>query len=280
MDKNTTSMTEFQTFLRKQNASANTVLAYTSSVRLYFSLWGSISPENLLSYRVYLISHYKPNTVNTRIRGINRYLDFLFSDDSPQKLSLLRLPSIREQQRSFLDTIISNEDYIRFKTNLKQNQQMFWYFVIRFLAATGARISELTQIKMEHLDIGYMDLYSKGGKVRRIYFPDSLCREAIIWFQSQNITTGFLFLNRSSKPMSPRGISSRLKDLAKTYQIPPETVYPHSFRHRFAKNFLAKSNDISLLADLMGHESIETTRIYLMRSSREQREVIDQVVTW
>ena len=82
------------------------------------------------------------------------------------------------------------------------------------------------------------------------------------------------------KPDHPRGISSQLKTLAIRCQIPPETVYPHSFRHRFAKNFLEKFNDISLLADLMGHESIETTRIYLTKSTQEQRELIDKIVTW
>ena len=80
--------------------------------------------------------------------------------------------------------------------------------------------------------------------------------------------------------ITARGSRSQLKVLAKRYKIPSEQVYPHSFRHRFAKNFLEKFNDISLLADLMGHESIETTRIYLTRSSEEQQKLIDRVVKW
>ena len=80
--------------------------------------------------------------------------------------------------------------------------------------------------------------------------------------------------------ITARGIHSQLKVLAKRYRIPSEQVYPHSFRPRFAKNFLEKFNDISLLADLMGHESIETTRIYLTRSSEEQQKLIDRVVKW
>ncbi len=100
------------------------------------------------------------------------------------------------------------------------------------------------------------------------------------WLAMQGRETGFIFINRQGKPITPRGISSQLKVLARQYKITPDTVYPHSFRHRFAKNFLMKFNDISLLADLMGHESIETTRIYLTRSSDEQRELIDKIVTW
>ena len=157
---------------------------------------------------------------------------------------------------------------------------MYWYFVVRFLAATGARIRELIQIKVEHIRIGCIDLYSKGGKLRRIYLPEHLCAEMLSWLEIQGKDSGFIFVNRHGKQITPRGISWQLKTLARRYKIPEETVYPHSFRHRFAKNFLGKFNDISLLADLMGHESIETTRIYLTLSSKEQSQLIDRIVTW
>ena len=93
-------------------------------------------------------------------------------------------------------------------------------------------------------------------------------------------TSGYLFCNRFGKRITARGIGYQLKVFAKGYGIDTKVVYPHSFRHRFAKNFLAKFNDIALLADLMGHESIETTRIYLRRTATEQRELIDRIVTW
>lgn len=161
-----------------------------------------------------------------------------------------------------------------------KDQDLFWYFVVRFLGATGARVSELVQIKAEHIAVGCMDLYTKGGKMRLIYFPKQLCREMAVWLKQRELSSGYIFTSRCGKPITPRGIGLQLKVLAKRYRIRPETVYPHSFRHRYAKNFLEKFNDISLLADLMGHDSIETTRIYLTRSSQEQQKVIDRVVTW
>lgn len=88
------------------------------------------------------------------------------------------------------------------------------------------------------------------------------------------------FLNRFGERITVRGISQQLKNYAYKYGLNPKVVYPHSFRHRFAKNFLEKFNDISLLADLMGHESIETTRIYLRKTSSEQQAIVDKVVTW
>ena len=98
--------------------------------------------------------------------------------------------------------------------------------------------------------------------------------------KQNNRDTGYLFLNRFGEKITTRGISIQLKKLAAKYGINPIVVYPHSFRHRYAKNFLEKFNDISLLADLMGHDSIETTRIYLRRTSTEQQAIVDKVITW
>jgi site-specific recombinase XerD len=163
---------------------------------------------------------------------------------------------------------------------LNNPEERYWYFVIRFLAATGSRINELLQLKVEHINLGHIDIYSKGGKMRRIYIPQKLQREALSWLSSRSQTSGFIFINRSGERITARGIAAQLKKLAVKYKLNPAVVYPHSFRHRFAKNFLEKFNDISLLADLMGHESIETTRIYLRRTSTEQRSIVDKIVTW
>lgn len=267
----------FREFLIKRGVAGNTVQVYLTSVRLFYSLFDEISVENMQEYKGWLMKHYKPNTVNTRIYGMNQYVKALSLEGEGQPY---RLPSVKHQQKPFLNNVISKRDYERLKRNLKRDGNMFWYFVVRFLGATGARVSELVQIKAEHIQIGCIDLYSKGGKIRRIYFPEKLCGEMLSWLADQGIETGFVFTNRRGQQITPRGISSQLKVFARQYRIPPETVYPHSFRHRFAKNFLLKFNDISLLADLMGHESIETTRIYLTRSSDEQRALIDRIVTW
>jgi site-specific recombinase XerD len=128
--------------------------------------------------------------------------------------------------------------------------------------------------------VGYFDLYTKGGKFRRLYIPKKLRKETISWLNDKNRTSGYLFLNRFGKRITTRGISQQLKNYAGKYGLESKVVYPHSFRHRFAKNFLEKYNDIALLADLMGHESIETTRIYLRRTSSEQQELVDKIVTW
>ncbi|MGY4680134.1 tyrosine-type recombinase/integrase, partial [Ursidibacter arcticus] len=146
--------------------------------------------------------------------------------------------------------------------------------------ATGARVSELIQIKCEHVKIGYIDLYSKGGKLRRIYIPQALQKEALLWLEKNNQSYGFIFINKYGDRMTTRGIATKLKIFAKKYKIDPKVVYPHSFRHRFAKSFLERCNDISFLADLMGHESIETTRVYLRKTATEQKEIINNIIDW
>ena len=187
---------------------------------------------------------------------------------------------IKVQQQNFLENVISDADYRFFCHKLKAEGRMNWYFVVRYLCATGARISELLQIKVEHVEAGYLDLYGKGGKLRRLYIPKRLKAESDKWLIETGRTSGYLFCNRFGKRITARGIGYQLKTFAKGYGIDTKVVYPHSFRHRFAKNFLARFNDIALLADLMGHESIETTRIYLRRTATEQRELIDRIVTW
>ena len=158
---------------------------------------------------------------------------------------------------------------------------MEWYFVVWYLAATGARVSELIQIKIEHVELGYFDLYTKGGKLRRLYIPKKLRTETIEWLEETNRSSGYLFLNRYGERITTRGISQQLKKNMPTSMGWTRRWYiPHSFRHRYAKNFLEKFNDIALLADLMGHESIETTRIYLRRTASEQQALVDKIVTW
>lgn len=155
-----------------------------------------------------------------------------------------------------------------------------WYFVVRFLGATGARVSELIQFKYEHLTRGYIDLYTKSGKTRRIFIPKKLRTKAVEYYHKIGRTTGYLFLNKKGKQISTRGIAHQLKVFGEKFGMNLNVIYPHSFRHRFAKNFLEKRKDIALLADLMGHESIETTRIYLRKTSEEQQEIVDTIVDW
>ena len=237
-------VTKFKNQLAKSNLAKNTVSSYVWTVQYFLNHYGEVNKKNLLAYKGYLVENFKPQTVN------------------------------------FLENVISDADYKFLKAQLKADGYDEWYFIVWFMAATGARVSELLHIKAEHIKVGYLDLYSKGGKIRRLYIPKNLRTEADKWLKNQGLTSGYIFLNRFGQRITTRGIASQLKHFAEKYGMNKEVVYPHSFRHRFAKNFLDRFNDLALLADLMGHESIETTRIYLRRTASEQQKIVDKVVNW
>ncbi len=263
----------FKDYLRKGNLSDHTISVYLWTVEYYNNNFDGLTKENLLAYKGYLIEYFKPKTVNLRIQAINKYLEY-------KGLEKLRLSAVKIQQKSFLENVVSNADYNYLKKQLKKDGNFMWYFVVWYLAATGARVSELIKIKVEHVNLGYFDLYSKGGKLRRLYIPKKLRVETQKWLTLEKKESGYLFLNKYGNRITPRGISQQLKNYADKYGLDKKVIYPHSFRHLFAKNFLEKYNDIALLADLMGHESIETTRIYLRKTASEQQELIDKIVTW
>lgn len=265
-------MKNFEMYLKRKGLAESSVRSYSDSAR-FFSKNYTLSLESLYEYKGYLVEHYKPQTVNLRIQGINNYLVF-------KKKERWCLKAIKIQQKSYLENVISHEDYVYLKKKLLKEGNQKWYFIVWFLGATGARISELVKTKIEHIKTGYFDVYAKGGKVRRLFIPYTLQRECLEWLMTQERHSGYLFLNREGQQISSRGVSQQLKYYAKKYGIDPAVVYPHSFRHLFAKNFLNRHNDIALLADLMGHESIETTRIYLRKTSLEQQKMIDEIVTW
>lgn len=268
-----TELESFRSYLLQHNMAQNTISTYVYAVRQFFQCYSQIIPANLQLYKVFLLEHYKPQTVNLRIPALNCYMEYQHDNHN-------KIPMVRIQQKMYLDRIISQADYEYLKRRLWEDEEFTYYFVIRFMAATGVRVSEVIKFQVEDVFAGIKDIYSKGNKMRRIYIPSVLRTSAIQWLQSENRKKGPLFLNRFENPISASGIRSQLKIFAARYNIASDVMYPHSFRHRFAKNFIEKSGDIALLSDLLGHESIETTRIYLRRSSSEQYRIVNQVVDW
>lgn len=267
-------MEDYGTYLLEKGFSANTIGSYLFAIRqLHEKVGHKPNNEELLEHKDWLATHFAVKTVNLRITAINSYLDFI-------EYRGIRLKSLRIQQKPYLDNVISQEDYILLRDSLLRDGELFWHYVVRFLACTGARVSELRMFTIESVRIGHLDIISKGQKLRRIYIPTSLQCDALTWLRSNGRNDGYLFVTKSNNPMTSRGISLGLKRFAEKYGIDQDVVYPHSFRHRFAKNFIDRNPDIALLADLMGHESIETTRVYLRRSASEQRAAVDAAIDW
>lgn len=273
MEKNEL-LANYEKSMRKSEMAENTIRSYMGTVRRFFRDYESINRNNLLHYKEYLVSNYKPTTVNVRILAINHFLHYIKKDN-------LKVRTIKIQQKTFLDNVISNADYKKLLKNLKNDGKIKWYMIVRTLACTGARISEALSFQVEDVYFGYVEVYAKGNKLRRIYFPKTLQTELVSWIEEEGRTNGSLFLNKNGITISANGIATMLKKFAKDYMIDPKVMHPHSFRHRFSLNFLSrKPNEIVLLADLLGHSSINTTRIYTRRTSQEQSNIINTVVNW
>ena len=176
---------KFEEYLKKAELSANTIQSYLWTVRHFLTNFGEITKENLLAYKGFLMEHFKPQTVNLRLQGINKYLEFIRKEK-------LKMKFVKVQQKNFLENVISDADYKFFKRKLKSDGLMEWYFIVWLMGATGARISELLNVKAEHVEVGFLDLYSKGGKIRRLYIPKKLREEAARWLAQESVSSGYI----------------------------------------------------------------------------------------
>ena len=145
---------KFQAFLEKSDLSENTVTSYVWTVNHFLSNYGEINNENLLAYKGFLMEHFRPQTVNLRLQGINKYLEFTKQDK-------LKVRFVKVQQKNFLENVISNADYKFLKASLLKDGYKDWYFVVWFMTATGARVSELLQIKAEHVELEDQEEYKR-----------------------------------------------------------------------------------------------------------------------
>ena len=266
-------LTAFQVFLQNRDLSPNTISSYMFGARDFLNRYGEITPEHIRLYKAYLMEHYRPQTVNSRIRALNSFLHF-------QKKQEFQTRLLKIQQKKYTEYVISQGDYEYLKQRLWEDEQLTFYYIVRLIAATGVRVSELVEFNCEDVSLGYRDILSKGSKMRRVYIPAGLQHKMEDWLLNEKRKKGPLFLNHSGCRISVSGVRKQLKTLGCRYGLDPKVVYPHSLRHRFAKNFIEKGGDISFLSDLLGHESIETTRIYLRKTSTEQAQIFNQVVNW
>ena len=221
---------QFRRFLVERNMSEQTIKAYSYAVKQFYGLYPQLTDKNLQLYKVFLIERYKPQTVNLRLRAMNCFVRY-------RESSLCPVSMVHVQQKGFLEQIISQADYEFLKQRLWEDGEYNYYFLIRLMAATGVRISELVLFDVEDVKKGYRDIYSKGNKLRRVYIPAVLRKAFEEWPGFSQRPDGILFLNRFGAPLSASGIRFQLKVFAARYDIDPDVMYPHSFRHRFCKEF-------------------------------------------
>jgi site-specific recombinase XerD len=227
----------------------------------------AVTKQDILDYKDYLIGKYKPASVNSYLISLNSFLKF-------KNQSHLRVRTVRIQRRNSLDNVLTEQDYSALLESAKNRKTKRLYYLIRTLTSSGIRVGELRYITTDMLATGKTYVYGKT-KMREIIISRSLCRELQGYCEERHIT-GIIFHGKKADTLIDTArIWRELKQLAKAAGIPAEKVHAHNFRHFFAKQFLSEYHDIVDLADILGHNSIETTRIYTRTSRQEKQERID-----
>lgn len=267
-----TEVEKFGKWLRDRELAENTVKAYVGSMMKFFSAYTEVTKENGVRWKNKLLNDgLKPKSVNIRLNAFNSYCAMLGLDREKVK-------TVRIHSATAVSNVISAKDYQRLLTSLKSDGNWKWYYNIKLLAVTGARVSEYVRLKKSDFDRGYAELWTKG-KMRRIYIPEAFRREAEDHYANLEPET-YLVLNRSGKQISTRGVAQMLLNLAQRYGIDKTVMHPHSFRHLFALEFLKRNGNLSLLSDIMGHSSVATTAIYTRMTKEQQISAVDQTVCW
>lgn len=261
---------DFEAYLIEEELSRNTINSYLFSANSFFEIYGEVNKTNLVKWKNYLVGSLSPKTVNLRLCGMRKYCEF--------KEIPFSVKQVRVQKTTSVENVMTIEQFNTLINGLKLDNEIKWVVYYSMLAKTGARISELLKMKKKDIDNGFAEMHTKG-KIRKILFPKSLIEETKDFFEELN-AEDYLCVNKYGKQISTRGFATMLQKHAKKYGIPIENAHPHSLRHLFAIEFLKRNNNISLLADILGHSGVNTTMIYLRMSQEQQADALNNAVDW
>ena len=256
----------FQQQLAMEERELGTIEKYMREVKK-FALWQGrrkVTKETVSEWKEQLrTAGYKPETVNGKLSAVNKFLSCMGWGECCVKY-------LKIQRRLFRSTgrELTKDEYTRLVETAQSLGKTRLALLIETICATGIRVSEVKYITAEALRAGRADISLKG-KIRTVLLPGKLCRKLQKYAKKQKITSGEVFLTRSGKGVSRRQIWAEMKALCKQARVAPSKVFPHNLRHLFARTFYRVSRDVAKLADVLGHSSIETTRIYLISTGAE-----------
>lgn len=225
--------------------------------------------ETATAWKAHLLnSRYAPRTINSMLAALNGFFRFMGWN--------IKVKFLKIQRQLFRDTSreLTRAEYDRLLTTARASKQERLALIMEALCATGIRISELRYITVEAARAGRTTIALKG-KIRTILLSAKLCRKLLKYAKKQKIAAGEIFLTSNGKSISRRQVWYELKRLCKAAGVQSSKVFPHNFRHLFATTFYKACKDMAHLADVLGHSSIETTRIYLTVSGEEQARQLD-----
>ena len=261
----------YQKELLRMEKSCGTVEQYVRTVEHLFAfLHGrELCTEQLREWKGKLVETRCASTVNAMIAAVNGFLVFCGVPE-------WKLKSLRCQQRLFRENELTEEDYCALLRRAEQLNDSQTALLLKTMACTGVRVSELRYLTAESVRRG-MAVIRLKGKVRQIPLGRGLCMELLEFAQKENISTGPIFRSSRGRALDRRRVWEKLKALCVGTDVDPDKVHPHALRHLFARLFYRLTRDVVKLSDLLGHSSINTTRIYTATSPEEHRQMLDRL---
>lgn len=260
----------FEQHLTQEEKCEGTKEKYLRDVyRFWTFLQGApLCKERVTAWKEMLLKKgYCPTTVNSMLAAVNSFVTFLGRRDCRVKALRVQRRLFREPERE-----LTREEYQRLLTQAEERLAL----VMETICATGIRVSEVQYITVEAARAGRADIALKG-KIRTILLPSKLCRKLLKYAKRKKITSGKVFLTRGGQGLSRKQIWGEMKQLCKRARVAPTKVFPHNLRHLFARCFYRACRDVVKLADMLGHSSIETTRLYLVATGVEHQKQLEQL---
>lgn len=268
----------FAEYLQSEERSRGTVEKYLRDVKC-FAAWQekegnyrSLSKEAVAAWKQSLVDReYRPSTINSMIAAINRFFCFLGREDCRIRFLKVQRNTFRKREKE-----MTREDYKKLVATAYQTGNIRLALLMEAICSTGLRVSEVKYLTVEAAEKGRAQITLKG-KIRTVLLPLKLCRKLMRYARKKKIKKGAIFVTASGKDLGRKQIWAEMKKLSKTAGVEPEKIFPHNLRHLFARTFYKVSRDLSKLADLLGHSSIDTTRIYLQTTEKEHIKELERL---
>ncbi len=266
-------ISEFGLQLRGDEKSEHTIQKYLRDIRCFaeFTNGCALDKTLVLKYKSWLENEYALSSANSMLAAINSFFRFAeWRDCCVKQFKVQRKTYCSEESE------LTKQEYIALVRAAKQKNNERLFLLIQTICGTGIRVSELQFITVEAVKCGEAVVSCKG-KSRRVFIVKELCRKLQKYAKEHNITSGAIFITKSGKPMNRSNIWREMKSLCEQAGVNPNKVFPHNLRHLFARTFYGIEKDIAKLADILGHTSINTTRIYIITTGAEHRRKLENM---
>lgn len=268
------SLNGFRDYLTGLERSGGTVESYLRGVRA-FAAWLDGAPVEASSAgewkRQLVRQGYEPRTVNAMLAAVHSFFRFMGWQGLETRALKIQRRMFREDSRE-----LTKEEYQRLLAAAQSRGEERLALVMEAICSTGIRVSEVRYLTVEAARRGRADVALKG-KIRTILIPNKLCRKLLKYARGKKIASGEIFLTRGGRSLSRKQIWAELKRLCRQAGVAPSKVFPHNLRHLFARCFYRVTRDIAKLADVLGHSSVDTTRIYLVSTGAEHARMLDRL---